>query len=77
MGIQKQVIAALNAAHHENQYPHEFDRAPADIVAEINDWSGIEGFNPENPKHARDAETAVRQWRAYTAPADTMPDPGQ
>lgn len=47
--IASQVYGALDAATHENEYPHEYDRPAKDIVLEIHDWSGIEGFDPENP----------------------------
>ena len=37
MTIKDQIFSALNAAHLENEYPHNFGNNPQDIVAEILD----------------------------------------
>ena len=63
MNIPEQVISALDAATHENQYPHEYWRSPSDIVLEIHDWSGIENFDPNNVADMDAAIEAVAEWR--------------
>jgi hypothetical protein len=63
MNIFDQVFEALDAATHENDYPHEYDRSPADIVLEIHDWSGIEEFDPENQEDIDQGIAAVEEWR--------------
>lgn len=60
--IYSQVVAALDNAV-DNGYAHEFDRRPYDIVDEIHDWCGIEGFDTGNPEHWQTAINAVRHWR--------------
>lgn len=63
MCISCQVRAALDAATHENGYPHEYDRSPEDIVREIHDWSGIEGFDHNNPADIEKGIGGVIKWR--------------
>lgn len=62
--IRRQVLGALNAATHENGYPHEYARSPLDIVLEIHDFSGIEGFDQDDALDQAVGVAAVRQWRA-------------
>ncbi|MBV6635042.1 MAG: hypothetical protein KI788_03935 [Mameliella sp.] len=61
--VREQVLAALDAATHENQYPHEYDRDPEDIVREIHDWSGIAGFDFGDPAQIAIGIEAVKEWR--------------
>lgn len=63
MGIPDQVYAALDAATLENEYPHEYERDPKEIVLEIHDWSGIEGFDHDFPGHIEAGVIAVNRWR--------------
>lgn len=63
MNIYDQVYDALNNATHENGYPHEYGRHAIDIVLEIDDWSGIEGFDSYNSEHLTEAQNAVDDWR--------------
>lgn len=63
MSIGGQVKAALDSATHENGYPHEYGRGAEDVLREIHDWSGIQGFDQENPQHIADGVYAVSRWR--------------
>jgi len=62
--IYQQIYEALDAATLENGYPHEYECKAADIVLEIHEWSGIEGFDPENPSHVQAGCAAVATWRS-------------
>jgi hypothetical protein len=62
--ITAQVLEALDNATHGNGYPHEYERPASEIVAEIHDWSGLEGFDLEDPAHLEVAQAAVHTWRA-------------
>lgn len=62
MSIYDQVYDALDNAA-ANEYPHEFDMKPLDVVEQINDWSGIVGFDPNDSQHMSDGENAVFDWR--------------
>lgn len=63
MTIREQVRVALDAAHHENEYPHEYGWTTEAIVREIHDFSGIVDFDPENEKDMAEACGAVWLWR--------------
>jgi hypothetical protein len=64
MTIKDQIFSALNAAHLENEYPHNFENNPQDIVAEILECSGsFEGFDEENLEDMKEARAAVICWR--------------
>jgi hypothetical protein len=63
VSIRDQVRRALDAATHENGYPHEYDRSERDLVLEIHEFSGIDGFDPENATDVAEGEVAVRAWR--------------
>jgi hypothetical protein len=66
--IRNFVTEALNNATHENGYPHEYQRTPEQIAAEIHDWSGIEGYDHEDPRHIEIAALAVKAWRGDQIP---------
>lgn len=68
MNIAQQVYAALDAAHKENLYPHDYARDPGDVVAEIHDWHGIDDFDPEFSRDMAAGRVAVREWRKYNPP---------
>lgn len=61
--IHEQILTALDAATLENGYPHDYDRSPQEQVEEINDWSGLIGYDPKNALHRAVAVTAVENWR--------------
>lgn len=63
MSIHSQVYNALSNATHENGYPHEWHLSPLDTVLQIHDWSGIEGFDPQDPDHINEGHDAVLDWR--------------
>ncbi|AUQ54542.1 hypothetical protein [Phaeobacter inhibens] len=63
MSIESQVKSALDAATHENKYPHEYLRPAEEIVLEIHDWSGIAGFDQDNIVDVSAAMVAVEEWR--------------
>lgn len=64
MSISRWIKDSLSAAHYENGYPHEIDRPSQEYVDEIYESSGIEGFDPENPEHQKEANGAVQLWRS-------------
>jgi hypothetical protein len=63
MKIEQQIYTALDNAFYENQYPHEYNRPEIEIVLEINDWSGIEGFDVENFDQLQTACKTIACWR--------------
>jgi hypothetical protein len=71
MNIPQQIYCALDAAHKENKYPHDYARDPDDVVAEIHDWTGILNFDPEFMHDAATARVAVREWRKANPPPPT------
>lgn len=60
--IAATVYEALSNAV-DNGYPHEYGRRTIDYVLEIQDYSGIEYFNDQNPKHLVVACAVVTKWR--------------
>lgn len=62
LSIASQIKEALNNSV-ANEYQHEYDRPPIDIALEIHDWSGIEGFDPDDARHKSVAKCAVQEWR--------------
>ena len=63
MSIYDQVYDALDNATHENGYDHEWELTPVDTALQIHDWSGIEGFDPNNSEQLGEAQDAVFDWR--------------
>lgn len=62
-GIYTQVYEALDNATHENGYEHEYLLSHLDTVFQIHDWSGIEGFDPNDTDHVNSGHDAVTDWR--------------
>lgn len=61
--IDRQIKDSLSAAHYENGYPHDKSRPPMEYVDEIHEQSGIEGYDPEDPRDRHVAASAVTFWR--------------
>lgn len=61
--IYDQVYEALDNATHENGYEHEYALSHLDTVLQIHDWSGIEGFDPNETDHVNSGHDAVLDWR--------------
>ncbi|MEL6915799.1 MAG: hypothetical protein AAFP13_14985 [Pseudomonadota bacterium] len=57
--LSTQIFAALDAANHENAYPHEYDRVPVEIALEIHDWRGLHGFDHDCPVAKSEAATTA------------------
>lgn len=63
VSIATQIYAALNAAHIENGYPHDFDQPAGDVVLEIHEYHGIDGFDPDFRRDMAHGRLAVAGWR--------------
>ena len=63
--ITDRVVEALDN-EAANGYPHQANKAPANYVDEIHDFSGIEGYSPDNPEHRAAAIRGVYLWRMKT-----------
>lgn len=61
--ITHQIWQALDAAHIENRYPHDFRAKSYDIVREIIEYSGLEHFDENSFLDVREACQAVITWR--------------
>ena len=61
--VYDQVYGALDNATHSNGYEHEWYLSPFDTVLQINDWSGIEGFDETDTEIVNAGEDAVTYWR--------------
>jgi hypothetical protein len=61
--ITTHVMEMLDAATHENGYPHDYDRNPMDYVAEMDEQSGIDGYDSRNVAHRELAVMGVTKWR--------------
>lgn len=61
--IVDRVIEALDN-EVANEHLHQVAKSPSDYVDEIHDFSGIEGYSPDNPEHRAAAIRGVYLWRA-------------
>ena len=61
--VYDQVYAALDNATHSNRYEHEWCLSHFDTVLQINDWSGIEGFDETDTELVNAGHDAVTYWR--------------
>ena len=63
MNMETEIRAALDAAHFENEYPHDFALNPIDIVNEILECAGISGYDEDSKEDQVKACAAVICWR--------------
>ena len=61
--VYDQVYEALDNATHSNRYEHEWCLSNFDTVLQINDWSGIEGFDVNDTEIVNAGHAAVTDWR--------------
>ncbi len=61
--VYDQVYEALDNATHGNGYEHEWHLSHLDTVLQINDWSGIEGFDEADTDLVNAGHDAVIDWR--------------